>query len=429
VPFTRLGAPDLRAAVPHAVHRVCEVLRRAGHEAFVVGGGVRDLLLGRTHAPDWDVATSALPDTVQALFSHSIPTGLIHGTVTVVEQGIAVEVTTYRVETSYSDGRRPDSVVFVRRLEDDLARRDFTVNAMALDLRDGSVRDPFGGCADLLARRIRAVGEARARFAEDGLRPLRGLRFAAVLEFAIDPEVLEAIPATRETFRRVARERVRTEMEKLLSANRPSLGLVPMYETGLLAEVLPALAAAPLEIRARAAARADAVIGDWVVRFSALHAELGPGVVEEALQALRSSARQGETAGALLSALTQLRALRPDVRAVRRALAQIGREHVAAAFALWRADLVVRGDPEERAEAAVVQALAEAALQSRVPLSVSELALRGEDVCEALGLQPGPEVGRRLRALLDVVLEDPARNTPELLRESLRSTAPPQRCS
>ncbi len=204
---------------PAAVERCCETLRRAGYQAYPVGGCVRDLLLGRTPG-DWDVTTSAMPERVQALFAHTIPTGIQHGTVTVVEEGMAIEVTTFRTESGYGDSRHPDAVRFDTDLIGDLARRDFTVNAMALD-EEGRVIDPFGGLDDLKNKRIRAVGEPQVRFSEDALRILRGVRFAAQLGFDIEEATWAAMAACAPLVERVSAERIKAEVEKTLCSPRP----------------------------------------------------------------------------------------------------------------------------------------------------------------------------------------------------------------
>ena len=179
---------------PAPVAACCGALRRAGYEACPVGGCVRDLLLGRAPG-DWDIATSARPEAVTALFERTVPTGLKHGTVTVLLGGMALEVTTFRGESGYSDGRHPDRVTFGVGLREDLARRDFTINAMAL-APDGSVLDPFGGRADLARRLIRCVGEPERRFTEDALRMLRAVRFAAQLGFSLEARTAAALAVT-----------------------------------------------------------------------------------------------------------------------------------------------------------------------------------------------------------------------------------------
>ena len=205
--------------VPEPVQHCCDVLRNAGYAAHPVGGGVRDLLLGRVPG-DWDVTTSARPETVQSLFSHTVPTGIKHGTITVIEAGIPIEVTTFRLESDYGDWRHPDSVSFDTDLTGDLSRRDFTVNALALD-EQLNVIDPFGGQTDLERKVIRAVGEPERRFSEDALRILRGVRFAAQLGFTLDSDTAAAMKVCAPLVDKVSAERIKTEVEKILLSPNP----------------------------------------------------------------------------------------------------------------------------------------------------------------------------------------------------------------
>src|SRR5262245_52156251 len=190
------------SVVPQDVFRIVDKLRQAGRYSWIVGGCVRDSLLGKPVA-DWDVATEARPNELMKIFPRAIPTGLQHGTVTLVMGGHHYEVTTLRGETSYTDGRRPDAIHFVEEIESDLARRDFTTNAIAVDPESGTLIDPFGGRRDLDARLIRAVGDPLERFSEDGLRVLRAARFSATLEFELDPATFSAIEPTLGTYRKV----------------------------------------------------------------------------------------------------------------------------------------------------------------------------------------------------------------------------------
>ena len=208
-----------KSRIPVSVRYCCDVLRGAGFAAHPVGGCVRDLLLGRVPG-DWDVTTSARPEQVQQLFSHTAPTGIKHGTVTVIEDGISIEVTTFRTESGYGDSRHPDTVRFDTDLTGDLARRDFTVNAMALD-ENMDVIDPFGGSDDLKNRTIRAVGEPRRRFSEDALRILRGVRFAAQLGFEIEEQTAAAMKICAALVDNVSAERIKTEVEKILLSPHP----------------------------------------------------------------------------------------------------------------------------------------------------------------------------------------------------------------
>ncbi|HWU89444.1 MAG TPA: hypothetical protein VN253_19420, partial [Kofleriaceae bacterium] len=243
----------LDAAVPRHVREVCQVLARAGHQAVTVGGAVRDALIDREPG-DWDVATSAPPDEVIARFPKTIPTGLQHGTVTVVTGRGAeshVEVTTFRGEGAYTDARRPDRVTFGVPLEDDLARRDLRVNAMAYDPAARRLIDPYGGRRDLEERMLRAVGptgnvyeDAVARFTEDGLRVMRAVRFAAALEFALDPDTERGIAPALPSLAKVSKERISEELRKILASREPSRALAPAVRAGIVDLILPELPSA-----------------------------------------------------------------------------------------------------------------------------------------------------------------------------------------
>ncbi len=280
-----------KAPVPAEVTEVLARLQGAGFRAVLVGGCVRDLLLG-TSPKDFDLATSARPEEVQRLFRKVIPTGIEHGTVTVLQGGRHLEVTTFRAEADYADGRRPSKVEFHDDVEADLSRRDFTINAMAWDPATGLV-DPFGGQEDLRRRTVRCVRDPLARFQEDGLRPLRAVRFAAVLDFALEPATEAAIPRTLEVFARVALERVNQEFVKILRSPRAGAGLGLLRSTGLLAGFLPearperfaALSAAPVDEAGRLALLLE---GQGDVAAIATRLKFPRKVAEEA-QALASA--------------------------------------------------------------------------------------------------------------------------------------------
>ncbi len=227
-----------RGAVPPSLMDLLGRLVSAGYEAYCVGGSVRDMIMGRP-VHDWDVTTSAHPEEVVRLFPKVIKTGIAHGTVTVILESESYEVTTYRIDVGCTDGRRPDGVEFTRNLEEDLKRRDFTMNAMAWNPLDGTFVDPHGGCSDIQTRIIRAVGDPVARLSEDGLRSLRGVRFAGTLGFALDPHLLDALRGTVDVFKQVSVERIWQEMGKLLvgSCVLPSLEI--LRESGMWAVFWP----------------------------------------------------------------------------------------------------------------------------------------------------------------------------------------------
>ncbi len=418
-----------RARFPAPVLDVLRALAAAGHRSWLVGGAVRDLLLHRPRpASDFDVATPARPEEVTRLFPRVIPTGVEHGTVTVLARGEPVEVTTFRGEGAYRDGRRPESVTFLTDLEEDLARRDFTMNALAFDPLGPEFRDPFGGRADLRRRRVRAVGQAAARFGEDGLRAMRAARFVAQLGFELDPATRRAIPGTLDVVRRVAAERITDELSKLLVAPGAARALELLRTTGLLGVVLPALTAAPRPDLAHAMAVAAAAPPSLPARLAALLHRLGPEGAATALAALRFSRSAADAALDLIRELPCRRmaggglpGLEPA--GIRRWLAGVGPERAGVLLALGAAEArALRPVGRRRAAAEVrkVQAAVEAVLRRSPPLSVRDLALDGRAVAEALGTGPGPRVGEALRYLLDRVLEQPEQNEPERLRAALR---------
>jgi len=402
-----LPEPLARAVVPAGVRSVLERLLGAGHEAWLVGGGVRDLLLGQG-PKDWDVATDAVPEQVVKLFRRVIPTGIAHGTVTVLVPGGQVEVTTFRAESAYEDGRRPGSVQFHRDLVADLARRDFTINALAFDPVGARFEDPFGGQQDLARRRVRCVGVAAERFGEDGLRPLRAVRFATVLAFELDPDTEAAIPGALGVFDKVALERRRDELLKLLLSPGVVRGLDLLRRTGLMERLLPELAEAGDAERNTRVDRAAAVLE---VRLAARL--VGAEHADCALERLRLPAKTVETVRALLAHPLPSEPSTWDDAELRRWLVRLGPERWELAGALAMA---TGADPD----GAVGRRLA-SIVAARPPLSAKELALNGADIMKELGVGPSPAVGQATRFLLDRVLERPDLNTPEQLRELLRS--------
>jgi len=396
-----------KASIPVGVRALLERLRSAGHEAWLVGGGVRDLLLGQ-HPKDWDIATGALPEEVMKLFRKVVPTGIAHGTVTVLVPEGPVEVTTFRVESGYVDGRRPGKVEFRRDLVEDLARRDFTINALAFDPVGGRFRDPFGGQEDLRLRRVRCVGVASERFGEDGLRPLRAVRFATVLEFELDAETEAAIPGALGVFDKVALERRRDEFLKLLHAPGVVRGLVLLRRTGLLARLLPELDELEDDERVGRVNRAPPVLE---VRLAALL--FGTEPVEAALDRLRLPVRVVETVRALLAHPLGPEASTWSDAELRRWLVRLGPERWEAARGLAAA---TGADPDGKLGERLARVVA-----ARPPLSAKDLALDGAGIMRTLGVGPSPAVGEATRFLLEAVIERPELNTPERLEAILRA--------
>jgi tRNA nucleotidyltransferase (CCA-adding enzyme) len=458
--------PGPRLAIPADVVALCRTLGDAGHEAWVVGGAVRDLLRGQL-AKDFDVATSAGPDEVTRLFGRkrTIPTGEKHGTVTVLTERDGarqhVEVTTYRGEGAYSDGRRPDAVVFVRTLDEDLKRRDFTMNAIAWDPIALRLADPYGGQDDLAARRIRAVGDALERFREDGLRAMRAVRFCAQLEFAIDPATEAAIGQALDVFAKVSAERVRDELTKLLTAPRPSLGLERMRTTGLLAATIPELLEGvglsqnrhhAYDVWQHTLATVDATARDgdppWLVRFAALlhdvakprtaadkpdapgertfyrHEQVGAAMADEIGRRLKLSTRERETIVNLVGNHMFWYSPEWTDGTVRRFISRVGVEQLPGLFALREGDVRARGRGEDPdVELAELRARIADELQKQSALKIADLAVGGADVMELLGCRPGPIIGEVLRRLLERVLDDAALNQRDTLRALIPEVA------
>ena len=445
--------------VPSDVLAVLRGLRAAGKQAWIAGGAVRDLVrqaegLYRGRPPeDFDVATDALPDQVAKLFPRVIPTGIQHGTVTVLSGEHQVEVTTFRGEGPYLDGRRPTSVTFLGEIEGDLARRDFTVNAMAWDPLDGALRDPFGGVADLRRHRLRAVGNALDRFREDGLRPLRAVRFACTLRLALDPQTRRAISQTLDVFNKVAQERVRDELTKLLVRGAPpSRGLRLLLATGLLGRIVPELLESvgfrqnryhAYDVWRHTLRCVDFAPNDLTIRLAALlhdvakprsaapregapgeqtfydHERIGARLATEILLRLRLPKREVERVALLVLEHNWHYLPEWNDATVRRTLARIGPAELPALWALRRSDLQARGRLVE--EGLANQSAAEQRFATELAracaLKVADLAIRGEDVMRELAVAPGRLVGEVLGRLLDRVLDDPELNTrPTLLR-------------
>ena len=440
--------------IPRVAKNLAAVFASRGFQCHLVGGAVRDMMMGRSLS-DLDIATDALPEQVSSLFRRVVPTGIRHGTVTVLFQGARFEVTTFRTESSYSDGRRPDSVSFAPSILDDLSRRDFTINAMAYDLLAGRMEDPHGGARDLANRLIRAIGVPEERFREDGLRPLRACRFAAQLGFSVDSETLLAIPRTLDVVAGVSAERVRDEVLKILASPVPSVGLELMRGTGILGVVLPELC------EGVGVAQGDLHCYDVFTHSlracdAAPAGPVGPAAVELRLAALlhdvgKPRALRMDEGGRptfhgheklsrdlASSILQRLRLPTAVVRrvahlvehhmfnyqeewsdaAVRRFIARVGEDAIDGLFALRRADQI--GMCAENADVfpkglSLLAERVRAVREGDRAFSVRELAVDGSDVMTRLGIGPGPAIGTILAALLQAVLEDPALNEKEKL--------------
>jgi tRNA nucleotidyltransferase (CCA-adding enzyme) len=452
-----LESSSLKSSIPRAVLALCARLSEGGFRAWVVGGCVRDILLSEMEGKDaasagirndWDLATDAHPEDVTRLFPRVIPTGIQHGTVTVMERGVGYEVTTLRGETTYSDGRRPDQVVFVDDITRDLARRDFTINAIAYDPILDRIIDPFEGVSDLRARLLKAVGDPAERFTEDGLRVLRAARFVATLEVQLDPATERAIEPSLETYRKVSAERIRDEWQKAMKARRPSRAFDVMKDHGLLAITAPELMESvgcqqnryhAFDVWGHAMHCLDACPNDAGLRVAGLlhdvgkprsrawsdknddytfyeHERIGAEMTEPLLERLRFSNEERDRIVRLVR--HHLVCYEPawTDAAVRRWLQRVGPDILEDLYELNRADVLAKGKDAsadlERLEQ--LKAHVERVVAAGAALSTRDLAIGGADLMK-LGLRPGPLFGEILRTLLDEVIEDPTKNEPGVL--------------
>lgn len=411
------------ASLPPAVDQVLRTLQRAGYPTYMVGGSVRDLLRG-VAPKDFDLATAARPEQVQACFRRVLPTGLQHGTVTVLLGGEQVEVTTFRTEGVYLDGRRPSEVSFRDDVRDDLARRDFTINAMAYDPVTRTLVDPFGGRADLDARMVRCVGVPEERFGEDGLRVMRAVRIATVLDFNLDGPTEAAISGALPVFNRIAIERVTEELRKLMLSPHVSRGLLLLRRTGLTATILPGLwdGQAIDDAVARVPAVLEARLAVWLglgakgLSPEGALAHLSP---QEALARLRLSRKQEEATLRLVDALSLAGLASASDGALRRVIAKhpIDELPLVSAVSLAAAPLLGLSATDATRAADRLHAL-QAGSPPRTP---RDLALDGAAIMRVLDVKPSPLVGEATRYLMDHVLDDPSLNTAEALTGLLRT--------
>ncbi len=430
------------AKIPEFVKNLLWTLESAGHQAWCVGGCVRDLRLGREPA-DWDVTTSALPEETMAVFGgRAVPTGAKHGTVTVRTEGQPVEVTTFRKDGAYRDHRRPETVTFTDSLEEDLRRRDFTVNAMALDLRE-TFRDPFGGLADLERGLLRCVGEPDRRFGEDALRILRGLRFSACLGFTLEAETAASIRKNRELLRDIASERIWTELSRLLTGRWAAevLRAYPEVVGVFWPELLPMIGFDQrtrhhcYDVWEHTLHALAAVEPDVVLRCTMLLHDVGKpqtftlddrghghfkghparsaALAEDMLRRLRVDNATRETVVRLVE--WHDRNIPRTDQGLRRALRDLGKADLRRLLAVKRADNLAQAHQDLLGEIGKAEVILDRLLAEGLCVSLKQLAVDGRDLT-ALGLR-GPAVGQVLNALLDAVVDGDLPNDRAVLLE------------
>ena len=453
-------------SIPETLKKLNEIFTENGFEAYLVGGAVRDVLLGKD-ASDWDITTNAKPEDIIRIFHKVIPTGIKHGTVTIHFMGKEIEATTFRSESGYSDGRHPDSVKFDATLEDDLSRRDFTMNAIAASLTDGKLIDPFDGQKDIKSKIIRTVGKAKDRFLEDGLRPIRAIRFSSQLNFNIDGGTYDAIKQreVQEKIKSISMERFRDELEKILHSKEPSTALRRMEETGILKAFIPELSecrgCSQSDIRSyhvfdvldhNLYACDGAPQDNLPVRLSALFHDIGK-VKAKSIEKVEHPAGSGnfvdiihfyrhelfssELARTILTRLKFSNAMIEHVShlvenhmfhfeenwtdaAIRRFIVKVGEEYLDDLHDLRLADMYgkYRRKPEPGSDGIRnllrLKERVDEIRSKETALSLKDLAVNGNDLIKA-GIPAGKRLGSILSELFQCVLDDPEMNDREKL--------------
>ncbi len=434
----------MRIQLPDKVHNIINTLEEAGYEAYAVGGCVRDSILGR-EPDDWDITTSAKPEETKHLFPRTVDTGIKHGTVTVLLGGEGFEVTTYRIDGTYEDGRHPTEVTFTANLKEDLRRRDFTINAMAYNDRSGLV-ELYGGLADMENRVIRCVGDAGERFDEDALRMLRAVRFSAQLGYRIDEATGEAVRALAPNLQKISAERIQAELVKLVTSPHPDY-LRNAYELGITAQILPEFdlcMETPQRHKHHCYDVGEHILhsmlgveADKVLRLGMLFHDIGKpqtltidpdGTTHnkkhpfEGEKITRKVMRRLKFDNDTTDKVTKLVLyhdydIAPTEAGVRRAVNRIGEDIFPMIFTVRRADIAAQSDymrEEKLAKVAHIEKLYREILARRDAVTVKDLAISGNDLI-AEGMPPGRQIGETLSALLERVLDDPSLNTKEIL--------------
>lgn len=436
--------------LPEKVRYIIDTIMDAGYEAYAVGGCIRDCLLGR-EPDDWDITTSASPYQVKKLFARTLDTGIRHGTVTVMLGREGFEVTTYRIDGDYEDGRHPKEVTFTANLLEDLRRRDFTVNAMAFNDRSGLV-DAFGGIRDMEERIIRCVGSPRERFSEDALRMMRAVRFCARLDYQIEGQTLQAIKELAPSLCQISAERIQAELTRLVTSPHPER-LRTAFETGITAVILPEFDACMktaqnnphhcYSVGEHILKSMQAIKPDRILRLAMLFHDMGkpstrtvdengihhfhghPAVSEELARAILRRLKFDNHTVSMVTRLVRFHDCNvlPEPKYVRRAIRKTGEDIFPLLFDIRRADLQAQSDyqrEEKEALLAGVQEIYEQVCRESQCVSLRTLAVTGRDLICFAGMESGPALGRTLEELLSMVIENPALNERETLLQIAR---------
>ena len=438
----------MKLRIPATAKMILDSLHARGYEAYIVGGCVRDSILGRV-PEDWDITTSATPQQVKEIFPRTVDTGIEHGTVTVLVGSRAHEVTTYRVDGKYTDGRHPEEVTFTASLPEDLKRRDFTINAMAYDEEEGLI-DLYGGMEDLQRHTIRCVGDPMERFSEDALRILRAVRFSAQLKFTIDEKTLAGIITLAPNLEKISAERICQELMKLITSDNPDY-LKVAYEAGITRVILPefdAMMRTPqntphhmYDVGTHTLVAMKGVKNDRILRLTMLLHDVGkpacrttdesgvdhfkghgPVGAEMAVKIMRRLKLDNETIRKVHTlVLYHDWRMHPDEKTVRHALNKVGEDLFPMLLQVQTADMLAQSDwhrEEKLQRIFAVGQIHDEVLAKGQCFRIRDLAVNGRDLIEA-GVPSGPEIGKKLNRALEIVLDDPEKNQKELLLSAI----------
>lgn len=445
--------------IPAPIKEIARILNTEGFQCFLVGGAVRDSIMGFT-PKEYDIATNAKPEDVQRIFKYTIPTGIKHGTILVILDDMHVEITTFRSDGNYSDGRHPDKVEYTASIEDDLPRRDLTINAMAYNISDGNLIDMFDGMKDIKNKIIRSVGNPYERFTEDGLRIMRAIRFATRLNFNIEKETFDAICHSTGMLTSIAYERIREEFNGILISDNPFRGIELLRKTGILALIMPELmqgfgvaqnrfhkydvyyhilhtiqAVEPLEteeltLLVRLAALFHDIAKPMVQKKVSKqeepvyynHEVVGANVAKKVMRRLKYSNAEIDFVTLLVRQHMFYYQDEWTDGAVRRFMKAVGIENIKPLLKLREADRLGSGNRKDKESKAIPKLLAriDKIIEEENAITVKDLKINGNDLMKEFNLKPGPIVGKILNYLLDLILDEPSLNDKEKLMEKTK---------
>ena len=445
--------------IPAPIKEIARILNTEGFQCFLVGGAVRDSIMGFT-PKEYDITTNAKPEDVQRIFKYTIPTGIKHGTILVILDDMHVEITTFRSDGNYSDGRHPDKVEYTASIEDDLPRRDLTINAMAYNISDGNLIDMFDGMKDIKNKIIRSVGNPYERFTEDGLRIMRAIRFATRLNFNIEKETFDAICHSTGMLTSIAYERIREEFNGILISDNPFRGIELLRKTGILALIMPELmqgfgvaqnrfhkydvyyhilhtiqAVEPLEteeltLLVRLAALFHDIAKPMVQKKVSKqeepvyynHEVVGANVAKKVMRRLKYSNAEIDFVTLLVRQHMFYYQDEWTDGAVRRFMKAVGIENIKPLLKLREADRLGSGNRKDKESKAIPKLLAriDKIIEEENAITVKDLKINGNDLMKEFNLKPGPIVGKILNYLLDLILDEPSLNDKEKLMEKTK---------